>query len=265
MNTKPEAGQYFNVAVIGDVVARPGRTVLGAKLTLMRQEHELDFVIVNGENVTHGKSLSYRHYQWLKSLGVDVITSGNHIYDLPEVLDYIGKADSLLRPLNLAPLLPGPGTVVRTVGTKTIRVTNLVGQVFMDPADNPFVSFEAVLQQPRSDIHVVDFHAETTSEKLAFALCYDGQVTAVVGTHTHVPTCDERILPRGTAFITDLGMTGNYQSVLGVEAQTIIDRLRLGIKKRFLPAAGSATLHGVVLKIDQQTNRVVKIYRVCYA
>ena len=257
--------RFFNIVIIGDVVAKSGRLLLAEQLPLICEQHQINFVIVNGENVTHGKSLSYRHYRWLKELGVDVITSGNHIYDRTEVLDYINQVDSLLRPVNLAPLLPGPGTLVRRVCGKRIRVTNLVGQIFMDPANNPFASFESILAHSApTDIHIVDFHAETSSEKLAFATCYDGKLTAVVGTHTHVPTCDERVLPHGTAFITDLGMTGNYASVLGVEAQTIIDRLRLGVKKRFTPAVGPATLYGVVLQLDWTTNQVRKFYRIRY-
>lgn len=197
-------------------------------------------------------------------MGVHVITSGNHIYDLPEVQQYINDVPQLLRPVNLNVLLPGRGTNVFVMQEKSIRVTNLVGQIFMDPADSPFCAIEKILKNDHSDIHVVDFHAETTSEKAAFAYCYDGQLTAVVGTHTHIPTCDERILPQKTAFVTDLGMTGNYHSILGVRSDIIIDRLRLGLKKRFVFPTGSGKLSGVVVQINRNSNLAERIYRICY-
>lgn len=251
----------INILIIGDIFGKVGRRMLAEHLPHLKTDYDLDCVIVNGENVTHGKSLSFKHYQFLKEIGVDVITSGNHIYKLAAVQSYIQATPDLLRPLNYLPYQPGAGTYVLAVKNKKLRVTNLLGRMAMPNSENPYWWFEKMLDQEKAnptDLHIVDFHAEATSEKIAFAATYDGQLTAVVGTHTHVMTADARILPQGTAFITDLGMTGPINSVIGVKTEIIIEKERTGNFKHFEPATGPGQLTGVLIKINQN-NQVTKI------
>ena len=260
MKTKKE----LNILMVGDIFGAPGRKYFANLLPTLREKYNIDFVVVNGENTTHGKSISRRHYNFYKNIGVDVITSGNHIYKLPEVKDYISETPDLLRPLNFNTFLPGNGTVEKKVGTKTIRVTNLLGRVFMDPAENQYAYFDKVLKNNTSDIHLVDIHAEATAEKKAFAWYYDGRVTAVVGTHTHVLTDDASILPKGTAFITDLGMTGPINSIIGAKPGPVIRKERYGLFSHFSPAEGPCKLTGVIITIDFLTNKATNIQTMKY-
>ena len=237
------------VAMIGDVYGSAGRDYLAQGLAQLRQTYPLDFVVVNGENVTHGKSINQKHYQVLKQLGVDVITSGNHIFALKETQQYIQTCDDLLRPLNLANFMPGNGTVVKTVKGLSVRVTNLMGRAFMPPVNNPYEVFDELLAcGDAADIHLVDYHAESTAEKIAFAWNYDGQISAFVGTHTHVQTNDARILPQGTAFMTDLGMTGVLNSAIGADFTNVIRKEKYGFPHHFKPAVGPGVFAGVVLQ-----------------
>ena len=245
--------------MIGDVFGSPGRNYLAKMLPSIRAQYNIDFVVVNGENTTHGKSILKKHYDFYKELGIDVITSGNHIYKIPEVKDYIGTTSDLLKPLNFNVLLPGNGTVEKTVKGHTIRITNLMGRVFMNPSENPYVCFDKLLLSSSSDIHIVDFHAEATSEKAAFAWNYDGQITALVGTHTHVPTADARLLPKGTAFITDLGMTGPLNSIIGANPTEVIAKEKYGSFSHFKPAKGPCQLSAAVISIDLITKKATNI------
>lgn len=247
----------IRILMLGDIYGSVGRRVLSEQIPLLKTKYNLDFVIVNGENVTHGKSLSFKHYQFLKAIGVDIITSGNHIYKLAAVREYIKGTPDLLRPVNFLPYQPGNGTTVVKIKNKTLRITNLLGRMTMDMSENPYWWFEKeVLSKPATDLHIIDFHAEATSEKIAFALAYDGKITALAGTHTHVLTADARILPQGTAFITDLGMTGPLNSVIGVRSDIIINKERNGGFSHFQPATGLAQLTGWILTINDD-NQVI--------
>ncbi len=254
----------MKILMIGDVFAKAGRSFLAAKLGHLQQQYDIDFTIVNGENITHGKSISFKHYQFLKDLNVDVVTSGNHIFDLEEVLDYIDHPNvDLIKPLNLNGYTPGQGTILKKVGSKKIRVTNIIGRSFMMMAtDNYYPFMDDLLSDDESDIHIVDFHGETTAEKIMFAWNYDGQITLCYGTHTHVQTADERVLPKGTAFISDIGMVGAVNSIIGMDPVNVIHRFRTSLPARFFPAEGPAILCGLVMEVDDASNKVVALERI---
>lgn len=250
----------MKILFIGDVFGKTGRKILGEMLPKIKKAYHIDVTIVNGENVTHGKGLNHNHYNELTGLGIDLITMGNHTFSKRELFDYIEEADQLIVPLNQPRALPGVGSRVIKRKGKSIRVTNLLGLSFMDPKpNNPFEVMEDLLKEDHSDIHIVDFHAETTSEKIALGYFLDGKVTAVLGTHTHVATNDERLLPQGTAFMCDVGMTGPYDSVIGCEVQSIIDRNVKGVLTPFKVAEDQGQLRGVVLDIDEKSNKVKTI------
>ncbi|AVN58847.1 TIGR00282 family metallophosphoesterase [Mesoplasma florum] len=252
----------MKVLMIGDVFAKPGRDVFKQNIEKLINDNQIDFVVVNGENTTHGKSISKEHYNFYKENHVDVITSGNHIFKNPEVLDYIQNTPDLLKPMNMYKT-PGSGYVVIEKNNKKICVLNLMGNNFMDPSNSVYETMEDFLGLKIAyDILLVDFHAETTAEKIAFALNYDGIITGFVGTHTHVQTADERILPNGTAFITDLGMSGVIDSVIGIEASDAIYKQKTGLVKRFQPAKGKAKLNGVIIEIDEKSNKATNIKRI---
>ncbi|KAJ3616004.1 hypothetical protein Zmor_012132 [Zophobas morio] len=202
-----------------------------------------------------------QHYDFLMKQNVDVITSGNHVFKNKEIYTYIDEVDNLLRPENMGPYVPGIGTNIFKKNGKKIRVTNLIGRSFMDPSENPYKAMEDILENDNSDIHIVDFHAEATAEKLALATFFDGKITALVGTHTHVQTADERILPKGTGFLTDLGMTGCYESIIGAETDAIIRKERTGLPTRFEPASGKGQICGLMIEIDDSSNKVKALER----
>jgi 2',3'-cyclic-nucleotide 2'-phosphodiesterase len=249
---------------IGDIVGRPGRELVRTGLAALVAHHAIDFVIVNGENAAGGNGITREIGDGLLAQGVDVITSGNHIWDKREVLDYINVEPRLLRPANY-PDAPGRGSYVgRTANGRSVAVLNLMGRVHMASLDDPFRTAErelAVLAE-RTKIVFVDFHAEATSEKIAMGWFLDGRVTAVVGTHTHVQTADERVLPGGTAYLTDVGMTGPHDGVIGVEREAVIQRFLTGLPTRFEAASGDPRLNAVVVTADDHTGRATRIERV---
>jgi metallophosphoesterase (TIGR00282 family) len=255
----------MKILLIGDVVGKPGRQALATFLRKVQEAHAIDLTIANGENAAGGFGLTPDTGADLLRLGVDVITSGNHIWDKKDVLGYIPKESRLLRPLNYPPGAPGFGSIVVTArdGTK-VAVLNASGRVFMHPIDCPFratlAELEAIAGQAR--VHVVDFHAEATSEKIAFGRFLDGRVSAVVGTHTHVQTADERILPGGTAYITDLGMTGPSESVIGVEPEVVIRKFLTAMPERFETAKVHPQFQGVVVEVDPGSGRATAIERI---
>jgi len=227
----------MKILMIGDVYGQPGRKALKEILPGLMEKEKIDFVIANGENVTHGKSIIKKHYEELKKLGVDVVTSGNHIFKNNEVKDYINKVNDLLRPMNMNRFLPGHSFVIKKVGKTKIAVVNLIGTSFMDKYNNPYEAFDEWLAQKHDyDLLIVDFHAEATAEKMAFAWNYDGIIDVFAGTHTHVQTADERLLPKGTVYLTDLGMTGPYNSIIGVNPEQVIQKEKTGLSVRFNPA-----------------------------
>ncbi len=252
------------ILFLGDIVGRPGRELVRQVLPALKKEVQADIVIANAENATHGKGLSKSHFHQLLDAGIDVMTLGNHYAAQPEIKQYLPDTLALIRPENLMTPFPGVGTSVYQVKGKSLRVTNLLGQAFMhETVFNPFDRLQAILQTfTPTDLHFVDFHAEATGEKMAFAYAFDGKLTAIVGTHTHIQTADERILPLGTAYITDVGMCGPYQSVLGVKKEIIIQRLWKQEKVAHAIDLGEeAILNGVILTVNDQ-HQVERIQRV---
>ncbi|MBR3498782.1 MAG: TIGR00282 family metallophosphoesterase [Selenomonadaceae bacterium] len=255
----------MKILMVGDVVGRTGRYFFMEQTPELRQAKKIDVVVVNGENAAHGKGLTPSIFSDLIKGGADVVTSGNHIWDNPKVLEIIDTEPFLLRPANYPEDTPGRGFCIFPVGRKKIGVINLSGRTFMQPQlDDPFRLTEKILKLMRKDCDaiLVDFHAEATSEKLAFANYFDGQVTAVVGTHTHVQTADEKILPKGTAYITDLGMVGAQNSILGMTVEPVIKRFLTGRPSKFEVAEGAAVYCAVLIDIDDKKNKPTKIERI---
>ena len=253
----------MNLLFIGDIFGRPGRDLVRTGLHALVAHHDIDLVIANGENAAGGNGITREIGDSLLSQGVDVITSGNHIWDKKEVFDYIAVEPRLLRPANY-PDAPGRGSyVARTGDGRSVGVLNLMGRVHMGNLDDPFRTAEREIAalSARTRVIFVDFHAEATSEKIAMGWFLDGRVTAVVGTHTHVQTADNRVLPKGTAYLTDVGMTGPHDGVIGVEKAPVIDRFLTGMPTRFESASGDPTLHAVIVAADDSTGRATKITR----
>jgi metallophosphoesterase (TIGR00282 family) len=253
----------MKILAIGDIFGKTGRNVIRKYLPKLKKEHEIDLVIANVENTTHGKGISHRHYRELKSYGINVMTSGNHIFALSETKNYINEVSDLLRPLNSNPYHPGQGTILINVKGKKIRITNLLGTNFMPMAvENPYFVLEKLLELKDCDIHLVDFHAEATAEKIALALYYDGQISALWGTHTHVQTADERALPKGTAFITDLGMTGPHGGIIGAQPEVIAQRAKYGFLAKMIPYEDNGQFNGAIFEFSDSDNKLVSVQRI---
>ena len=231
-------------------------------------KYQIDFVIANGENASHGKGLLRHHYFDLIESGVDVITLGNHYDSKNDLRRYIDQVDRIVRPLNLTHEYPGEGSVVYDVNGVSIRVTNILGSAFMkEEVNNPYYSLLEALdnEEEQSSIHIVDFHAEATGEKICFAYAFDGKVSAVLGTHTHVQTRDYRVLDGGTAFISDVGMTGLYDGALGFDKNTVVSKLMYGNNVRFdIPNEGKGLFSAVVMNIDENTGKCIEIFPIYY-
>ncbi len=256
----------MNILVIGDVVGSPGRSIMKRALPHVLREHDIDYCIANVENAAGGFGVTKEICDEIRGLGVDCMTSGNHIWDKKEILPLISSMPDLLRPANYPPAQPGNGAHLgRGKDSRApVATLNLSGRIFMNGAmDDPFRVGMAEVERLRKEakIVIVDMHGEATSEKMALAYYLDGLVTAVVGTHTHVPTCDHRVLPKGTAYCSDIGMTGPYDSVIGVEKDPVIQRFLTGMPTRFETAKGDPRLAAVVIDADPQTGRARKIDR----
>jgi len=251
---------------IGDIVGRPGRDLLRTGLSAITVHYGVDFVIANGENAAAGFGITREIAEQLFSYGVEVLTSGNHIWDKKEVLDYIPREPRLLRPANFPAGAPGAGTYLATAANGvTIGVLNVMGRVFMTSLDDPFTTAArevARLRAAGAQLVFVDMHAEVTSEKIAMGWYLDGAATAVVGTHTHVQTADNRVLPKGTAYLTDVGMTGPHDGVIGVEKAPVIAKFLSALPARFETATGDPRLNGVVVTADPATGLATAIDRV---
>ncbi len=249
---------------IGDIIGRQGRRILKTTLPSMVEAYEVDLIAVNVENAAGGFGMTLDVYEQLTGLGVDVQTSGNHIWDKRTFIDQIDQCDLLIRPANFSPEAPGQGLLVLETGEGPIAFINLCGRVFMNPADCPFRKADQLIEDLDSDIKmiVIDFHAEATSEKIALGRYLDGKVSAVLGTHTHVTTADEKVLPEGTAYITDVGMSGPSRSVIGMKPSGAISRLLTGMPQRFEVASGPLELNAVIVDIDPQSGRSTRIERV---
>jgi 2',3'-cyclic-nucleotide 2'-phosphodiesterase len=250
---------------IGDIVGRPGRELIKRGVRALARAHQADVVVANGENAAAGAGLTRENAHDIFKAGVHVITGGNHIWDKREVLEFIDQEPRLVRPANYPPGTPGRGsTMVTLADGSRVGVISLMGRVFLSTLDDPFTTAEreiASLREQGAQVILVDFHAETTSEKIALSWFLDGRVTAVIGTHTHVQTADERILPQGTACLTDAGMTGPHDGVIGMDRQGVIARFRTGMPIRFEPAGGDPRLNGVFVTADPVTGGATAIER----
>ena len=267
---KEESREPMNILIIGDVVGSPGRLIMKKALPRVFRRWDVDYCIANVENAAGGFGVTREICDEIMALGVDCMTSGNHIWDKKEILPVIGQMPQLLRPANYPAEQPGKGSHVGYAKDSRVAVAtlNLSGRVFMNGAiDDPFRMARQEVERLRKEaaIVIVDVHAEATSEKMALAYFLDGTVSAVVGTHTHVPTCDHRILPQGTAYCSDLGMTGPYDSVIGVEAETIVKRFVTGMPGRFETAKGDPRLAAVVVTVDPASGKAKAIDRMLIA
>ncbi|NJD57161.1 MAG: TIGR00282 family metallophosphoesterase [Nitrospirae bacterium] len=255
----------MKVLFIGDIVGKVGRNAVKASLPSLTDKYKIDMVIANGENIAGGFGLTESLVHDLYGMGVHVITTGNHVWDKKDFVSYISKDNRVLRPANFAPGVPGYGSIIHTLsdGTK-VGVLNLSGRVFMANIDCPFRRAEAEIRSlaQEAKIIIIDLHAEATSEKIAFGYFVDGKASAVIGTHTHVQTADEKILQHGTAYITDVGMTGPSYSVIGIEVEQIIQRFLTGMPDRFETAQGKGILSAVVIDINVQTGKASGIQRI---
>lgn len=254
----------MRILLIGDVVARPGRIAVLERIQDLREQHAVDLAVMNAENVAGGFSITPSLAEELFAAGIDAMTSGNHIFDKREATDYIGRQPRLIRPANYPQGTPGRGLWVGEVRGVRAAVMNLMGRVYMPPTqDNPFTAADELLAQLGDDVRVrlLDMHAEATSEKIAIARYLDGRVSAVVGTHTHVQTADERILPGGTAFITDLGMTGSHAGCIGMESEGAIARFLSPAAPRPEHSKGDVRINAALIDVDDATGRAREISR----
>ena len=253
----------MNVLFLGDVVGQAGCDKLRRELPRLKKELSVGIVVVNGENSAEGNGITPHSADHLLDSGVDVITTGNHSLRRREIYPYLDEHPQLIRPANYHPSAPGAGWYLYDLPRFPLAVVNLQGRVYLDqPCENPFDCMDRLLEQIACPNILVDFHAEATAEKLAMGFYLDGRVSAVVGTHTHVQTADERLLPQGTAYITDAGMCGGRDSILGVSRERAIERLRTGLPTRFVNDPEAVELHGVLLEFGSQPGRVEQIRRV---
>lgn len=253
----------MKILVLADVVARPGRVAVMEKIADLREEHNIDVALMNGENVAGGFSITPAIADEFFAAGIDLMTSGNHIYDKTEIVPYLERNPRLIRPANYPPTAPGNGMFVGEVRGFRVAVLNVLGRVFMPAVDDPFRAATAFLEAVPDDVKIrlVDVHAEATSEKYALGWFLSGKVSAVYGSHTHVQTADERILEGGTAYITDVGMTGSYAGCIGMDKNHVIDRFTKIPARRADHAKGDVWICAIVLDIDEQTGKARKIER----
>jgi len=250
----------LRILMIGDVIGKPGRRALAALLPTLRRDLKIDLAVANGENAAGGFGLTVGTAQEMLESGVDVITSGNHIWDKDEIIPYMEEESLVIRPLNYPPGTPGRGYI----NLGNALVVNLIGRVFVGNFDCPFRAMDRLLKElPQlPPVIIVDFHAEATSEKGALGWYVDGRVSAVVGTHTHVATADARILPNGTAFVSDLGMVGPINSVIGSEPDEVLDRFLTQTPRKLRVAKGPVRFNSVLIEVDEETGRAREIVRV---
>ena len=263
---KPAPGS-IRILMVGDLIGKPGRMAAEQVLPPMRDERHLDLVIANGENVAGGMGLTPSTAQAMLAAGIDVITSGNHIWDKKEIYPELDREERILRPINYGEQgVPGRGWgIFHARDGSEVAVINAQGRTFMQPIDNPFTVLDRLLDEGADElppVRVVDFHCELTSEKNAFGLYLDGRVSAVCGTHTHVPTADERILPRGTAYVSDIGMTGPLYSVIGFDPKTVLPRFINALPTRFEVGSGPVIFNAIQLDLEAATGRAVAIQRI---
>lgn len=256
----------FKILFIGDIFGEPGRKAVKSLLPGLREKHKIDFVVANCENTANGRGINKKLAQDLLATPIDVMTSGNHIWHSSDIYPYLNDPQTrVLRPANLPQSAPGRGAAIAEAKGIRVAVFNIMGQVFMNPpTDNPFDCVDRLIDryQDESDLMVLDMHAETTSEKKCMGWYVDGVVQAVVGTHTHVQTADEQILTKGTAYITDLGMTGPQDSVIGMKKESVIHRQRTTLPIKFEVAEDDVRLHGALVEIDERSKKSINITRI---
>lgn len=250
----------MRILLIGDIFGSIGRKTVERILPQIKQEYGINFIIANGENIAHGNGITEKYYQFLLEQHVDVVTMGNHTYGNHDLFNFIENAKRLVRPYNYPSGAPGVGYVTVKYNNTTITVFQMLGRTFTNEAlDCPFQKTEELLQKVNSDIYICDFHAEATSEKIAYGLHFDGRVHIIVGTHTHVQTNDARILPNGTMYMTDLGMTGSLDGVIGVEPGQIIKKFITGMPTRHIPMeTGKKQFCGLIVDINETNQKVTK-------
>jgi metallophosphoesterase (TIGR00282 family) len=254
----------LTVLFLGDVVGEPGRNAVIARLPELKEQHHVDFIVVNGENAAGGRGITGKITIDLLRAGVSVVTTGDHAWDQKDILSFIDTEPRLLRPLNYPPGAPGSGSIVLETAKGKVGVINVQCRTFMQPIlENPFRAMEETVAKMRAETAniIVDVHGETTSEKIAMGRFLDGKVSAVIGTHTHVQTADEQILPGGTAFLCDAGMCGPVNSILGRAVEPIMNRFVSNMPSAFPVAAGEVRLHGAVVEIDEKSGRALRITR----
>ncbi len=253
----------MKILIVGDIVGSPGRTAFARVVGQMRQKSEVDFVIANAENAAGGRGITPALAEELFAAGADVLTLGDHAWDQKDLAGHLAKEPRILRPANFAPTCPGKGWVTVQTPAGAVTVIDLIGRVFMPPNDCPFRAADQVLATGGlGRVIVVDIHAEATSEKIAMGRYLDGRVSAVVGSHTHVQTADEALLPKGTAYLTDLGMTGPKDSVLGRDLESVLHKFVTGMPSPFKVADGDVRLEGVLVNVDEKTGKATKLRRV---
>lgn len=256
----------LRILFLGDIVGEPGRKAVISRLSAIRAEEEIDFIIANGENAAGGRGITPKISIDLLRAGIAVITTGDHVWDQIEIMEFMELEPRLLRPLNYPPGVPGGGSVVLDTAKGKVAVMNAQGRSFMQPPlENPFLAVEAEIARLRAEEGVkvifLDFHAEATSEKIALGRALDGSISALIGTHTHVQTADEQIFPGGTAFLCDAGMCGPIHSVLGRETEPVIERFRTSTPSRFPVAKGPVGLRGAIIDIEEETGKALAIRR----
>ncbi len=258
----PSKPTKLKILFIGDIVGRPGRNALKQWLPVWKKEHEIDFVVANGENAAGGMGMTAKIHAELLGMGIDVLTSGNHIWHKKEIFHVLEASDRLLRPANYPETVPGRGWAVHERDGLKIVTLNLEGRVFMKSLECPFKTADRLLENADAEVVLVDFHAEATSEKIALGWYLDGRASAVVGTHTHVQTADESILPGGTAYISDLGMTGPADSVIGMKKNVVLQRFLTQMPTKFEVAKGPTVISGAQVIVDTGTGKALSIERI---
>lgn len=253
----------MKILIVGDVYSKLGREALAENIKRIKEQESINFIIVNGENISHGKGMNFNHYKWLMSLGVNVVTMGNHTYNNRQIYDYIDEVNNVVRPYNYKDGMPGKGFATVNYNGIKITVFQMIGNTFMEDGNySPFEKTNELLENVKSDIYICDFHAEATSEKIAYGLYFDGKIDIIYGTHTHVQTSDSRILPNGSAYITDVGMTGPLDGVIGTKKEIIINRFTNNTKEVFQPQdEGQKQFCALIIEINDLTHKVTKIDR----
>jgi len=255
-----------NILFVGDIFGKAGRRIVAEHIGHLREAHAVELTVINAENAAGGFGLTPQIAEELFQLGADVLTTGNHVWDKRELIDYMNSGENgrrVLRPANLQQGVPGSGLFEGTTESGVdYAVINLMGRVYMNGTNDPFHAANDLLKTIKAKVVVVDFHAEVTSEKVAMGWYLDGRVTAVLGTHTHIPTADERVLPGGTAYQTDVGMSGPYDSVIGVEKELVLNKFLTGMPGKFEAATGNPKMCAALVACDAQTGRATRIQRI---